>query len=128
MPFYADFHTHTKKFHTEKIKHKGCKEKKKHCPVLWTSKTALFQKSSRELKSFAKPNTSFLDKSTEKQRKIKNRLILLYIYTDTVKTSLSDKLQVNKNRQKGEKFIFFHVVRLLGGLSLPDFGGVITVY
>jgi len=74
MAFFADFHT-------KKIPHKinktQCVHIEKHCPVLWISKTALFQKSSRELKSFAKKNTSFLDKPTEKQTKNKRKLIML---------------------------------------------------
>ncbi len=81
------------------------KKKKEHCPVLWTSKTALFQKSSRGLKSVAKPNTFFLDKSSEKQRIGKKLTDPALIYTDTVKASVFDKLQVNKDRQKGEKYI-----------------------
>lgn len=87
------------------IERGGKRKEKKHCPVLWTSKTVLFQKSSRGLKSFAKPNTSFLDKSSVKQRKRKKQTDTALIYTDTVKALLSDKLQVNKDREKGEKEI-----------------------
>lgn len=75
------------------------KKKKEHCPVLWTSKTALFQKSSRGLKSVGKPNTYFLDKSSEKQRKRKILTDPALIYTDTAKALLSDKLQVNNDRK-----------------------------
>lgn len=41
----------------------------------------------------------------QKQRKRKKQTDPALIYTDTVKASLSDKLQVNKDRQKGEKEI-----------------------